>query len=101
MDFHPLILRAAVTGRYGRHVSSDALVATSRDGAQPRRPRQEETFRKLVDAGLGTLRASSYADLTVRGVAARAQVAPATAAACRRRWDSAFWWRSTRLKLGV
>ena len=50
-----------------------------RHGPDGRRPRQEETFRKLVGAGLETLRASSYADLTVRGVAARAQVAPATA----------------------
>lgn len=47
--------------------------------AAPRRPRQEETFRRLVGAALETLRESSYADLTVRAVAARAQVAPATA----------------------
>ena len=45
----------------------------------PRRPRQEETRRKLVSAALETLRGSSYADLTVRAVAARANVAPATA----------------------
>ena len=45
----------------------------------PRRPRQEETRRKLVAAALETLRGSSYADLTVRAVAARANVAPATA----------------------
>lgn len=44
-----------------------------------RRPRQEETVRRLVRAALDTLRESSYADLTVRAVAARAQVAPATA----------------------
>lgn len=44
-----------------------------------RRPRQGETVRKLVRAALEMLRESSYADLTVRGVAARAQVAPATA----------------------
>lgn len=44
-----------------------------------RRPRQEETFRKLVHAALGMLRGSSYTDLTVRAVAARAHVAPATA----------------------
>ena len=51
-----------------------------RDRAEAtRRPRQEETFRKLLSAALETLRGSSYADLTVRGVAARAQVAPATA----------------------
>jgi len=54
-------------------VSSNAVTES------PRRPRQEETFRKLVGAALETLRGSSYADLTVRAVAARANVAPATA----------------------
>ncbi len=64
---------------YGGHVSSDGVaVAPERTGAT-RRPRQEETVRKLVRAALDTLRESSYADLTVRAVAARAQVAPATA----------------------
>ena len=55
------------------------MATAARDGAEGRRPRQEETFRKLVGAALDTLRASSYADLTVRAVAARANVAPATA----------------------
>ena len=60
-------------------MSSDGVaVAPERAGAT-RRPRQEETVRKLVCAALETLRESSYADLTVRAVAARAQVAPATA----------------------
>jgi AcrR family transcriptional regulator len=60
-------------------VSNDGVtVAPERTGAT-RRPRQEETVRKLVRAALETLRESSYADLTVRAVAARAQVAPATA----------------------
>ncbi len=36
-------------------------------------------MRKLVSAACETLRESSYADLTVRAVAARARVAPATA----------------------
>ena len=36
-------------------------------------------MRRLVRAAGETLRESSYADLTVRGVAARARVAPATA----------------------
>jgi len=62
---------------YGGHVSSDVVATTARDSG--RRPRQEETFRKLVAAALETLRSSSYADLTVRAVAARANVAPATA----------------------
>jgi len=46
---------------------------------EARRSRQEETLRKLVRAALDTLRESSHAGLTVRAVAARAQVAPATA----------------------
>ncbi|MCB1265260.1 MAG: TetR family transcriptional regulator [Mycobacterium sp.] len=60
-------------------MSSDALATVVRDGADSRRPRQEETFRKLLDAALETLRASSHEGLTVRAVAARAKVAPATA----------------------
>ncbi|MBS9532500.1 TetR/AcrR family transcriptional regulator [Mycobacterium sp. M1] len=44
-----------------------------------RNRRQEETFRKVLTAGVEMLREKSYADLTVRAVAARAQVAPATA----------------------
>ena len=60
---------------YGGQVSRDAAATAT----QARRPRQEETFRRLVGAALEALRTSSYAGLTVRGVAARAQVAPATA----------------------
>ena len=73
-------MRDRGTGDYGGHVSNDAVATAPRDRADAtRRPRQEETFRKLVVAALQMLRESSYADLTVRGVAARAQVAPATA----------------------
>jgi AcrR family transcriptional regulator len=57
-------------------VSSDAVVALTET---PRNRRQEETFRKVLSAGVEMLRESSYADLTVRAVAARAKVAPATA----------------------
>jgi AcrR family transcriptional regulator len=63
-------------------VSSDAVVAitdASDPSEPPRNRRQEETFRKVLTAGREMLRESSYADLTVRAVAARAQVAPATA----------------------
>jgi AcrR family transcriptional regulator len=65
-------------------VSSDAVVATQPEaaaetGETPRNRRQEETFRKVLTAGVEMLRESSYADLTVRAVAARAKVAPATA----------------------
>ncbi|MBX7432048.1 TetR/AcrR family transcriptional regulator [Mycobacterium sp. Y57] len=61
-------------------MSSDAVAAITDAGRQsPRNRRQEETFRKVLAAGLEMLRESSYADLTVRAVAARANVAPATA----------------------
>ena len=65
-------------------MSSDALVtitsqAEHQSGQAPRNRRQEETFRKVLAAGIETLREKSYADLTVRAVAARAKVAPATA----------------------
>lgn len=65
-------------------MSSDAVVditgaAPTDPGDTPRNRRQEETFRKILGAGVETLRESSYADLTVRAVAARAKVAPATA----------------------
>ncbi len=65
-------------------MSSDALVTITsqtehQTGQAPRNRRQEETFRKVVGAGIETLREKSYADLTVRAVAARAKVAPATA----------------------
>jgi AcrR family transcriptional regulator len=65
-------------------VSSDAVVtvtgsAATDPGEPPRNRRQEETFRKVLTAGMEMLRESSYADLTVRAVAARAKVAPATA----------------------
>ena len=65
-------------------MSSDAVVAitnqtTTEPEETPRNRRQEETFRKVLTAGVDMLRESSYADLTVRAVAARAKVAPATA----------------------
>lgn len=41
--------------------------------------RQVETVGRLVDAALAEVRAAGYEALTVRSVAARAQVAPATA----------------------
>lgn len=61
-------------------MSSDAVAAVS-DPPVPaaRNRRQEGTFRKVLSAGVQMLRETSYADLTVRAVAARAHVAPATA----------------------
>lgn len=67
---------------YIGHVSSDTATASPRS-TQPVQPvrnrRQEETFRKVLTAGAEMLRESPHADLTVRAVAARAKVAPATA----------------------
>ncbi|KUI46560.1 TetR family transcriptional regulator [Mycobacterium sp. GA-1199] len=65
-------------------MSSEPVVAVTgpapvNTGETPRNRRQEETFRKVLTAGVEMLRESSYADLTVRAVAARAKVAPATA----------------------
>ena len=64
-------------------MSSDAVAALTSASQeaddQPRNRRQEETFQKILAAGREMLRESSYADLTVRAVAARAKVAPATA----------------------
>ncbi len=45
----------------------------------PRNKRQEETIHKIVTAGRELLGETTYADMTIRGVAARAKVAPATA----------------------
>lgn len=65
-------------------MSSDSVAAITSDARRhtddvPRNRRQEETFRKVLTAGMEMLRESSYADLTVRAVAKRANVAPATA----------------------
>lgn len=65
-------------------MSSDSVVAITPKAGSPggevqRNRRQEETFRKVLAAGVEVLRETSYADLTVRAVAARAKVAPATA----------------------
>ena len=55
------------------------VAITPESGEITRNRRQEETFRKVLAAGVEMQRESSYADLTVRAVAARAKVAPATA----------------------
>lgn len=61
-------------------MSSDSVVAIPSSPPDPQRNRrQEETFRKVLTAGMEMLRETSYADLTVRAVAKRANVAPATA----------------------
>jgi AcrR family transcriptional regulator len=75
--------RAGDIGYFGQ-VSSEPVVAITPGaggsaGEVQRNRRQEETFRKVLAAGIEVLREKSYADLTVRAVAARARVAPATA----------------------
>lgn len=61
-------------------MSSDSTVEVTHElGAPARNRRQEETFRKVLAAGREMLSETSYADLTVRAVAKRANVAPATA----------------------
>ncbi|OBH15119.1 TetR/AcrR family transcriptional regulator [Mycolicibacter terrae] len=60
-------------------MSSESVAAVTSMNGAPRNRRQEETFRKVLTAGVEMLREKSYADLTVRAVAARAKVAPATA----------------------
>lgn len=60
-------------------MSSEAVTSATDLGERRRNRRQEETVRKVLDAAVEMLRESSYSDLTMRAVAARAGVAPATA----------------------
>jgi AcrR family transcriptional regulator len=60
-------------------MSSETVAAVTDLGERRRNRRQEETIRKVLDAAVELLRESSYSDLTMRAVAARAGVAPATA----------------------
>jgi AcrR family transcriptional regulator len=60
-------------------MSSEAVTAVSDLGARRRNRRQEETITKILDAAVELLHQSSYSDLTMRAVAAKAGVAPATA----------------------
>jgi AcrR family transcriptional regulator len=64
---------------YLGHMSSEAVSAVTDLGERRRNRRQEETVRRILDAAVELLRESSYSDLTMRVVAARAGVAPATA----------------------
>jgi AcrR family transcriptional regulator len=60
-------------------MSSEAVTAVTELGERRRNRRQKETIGKVLDAAVELLRESSYSDLTMRAVAARAGVAPATA----------------------
>jgi AcrR family transcriptional regulator len=64
---------------YLGHMSSEAVRAVTDLGERRRNRRQEETIRKVLDAAVELLRETSYSELTMRMVAARAGVAPATA----------------------
>jgi AcrR family transcriptional regulator len=63
------------TGPVSREAASPTDAGTAR--RSDRRPAQ--TIRKVLDAGLEELRESSYATLTMRAVATRAGVSPASA----------------------
>ena len=60
-------------------MSSEAVSAVTDLGERRRNRRQEETIRKVLDAAVELLRETSYSDLTMRMVAPRAGVSPATA----------------------
>jgi AcrR family transcriptional regulator len=60
-------------------MSSEAVSSVTDLGERRRNRRQEETIRKVLDAAVELLRETSYSDLTMRMVAARAGVSPATA----------------------
>jgi AcrR family transcriptional regulator len=60
-------------------MSSEVVPAVTELGARRRNRRQEETIGKILDAAVELLHQSSYSDLTMRAVAAKAGVAPATA----------------------
>jgi AcrR family transcriptional regulator len=60
-------------------MSSEAVPAVTDLGERRRNRRQEETIRKILDAAVELLREAPYSELTMRAVAARAGVAPATA----------------------
>jgi AcrR family transcriptional regulator len=72
-------LCVATTVLYLGHMSSDVVTAVTDLGARRRNRRQDETIRKILDAAVELLRETSYSELTMRAVAAKAGVAPATA----------------------
>jgi len=69
------------SGSYTGLVSREAVSPSDGGPAAVRRSdrRPAQTIRKVLDAGLDELRESSYANLTMRAVATRAGVSPASA----------------------
>lgn len=57
----------------------DAKLTPGQSVRRGKNVRSEQSVRKLLDAAVAALAESTYADLTVRGVAARAAVSPTTA----------------------
>jgi AcrR family transcriptional regulator len=74
-----MVLCSRVAVLYLGQMSSEAVTAVTDLGERRRNRRQEETIRKVLDAAVELLRETAYSDLTMRMVAARAGVAPATA----------------------
>jgi TetR/AcrR family transcriptional regulator, cholesterol catabolism regulator len=68
---------AIYTGRVSKEAAPPVSAAAGASRRSDRRPGQ--TIRKVLDAGLAELRESSYANLTMRAVAGRAGVSPASA----------------------
>ena len=60
-------------------MSREAVSPTDAGTARRSDRRPAQTIRKVLDAGLDELRESSYATLTMRAVATRAGVSPASA----------------------
>ena len=93
---HPTPFNLLVKPSFGQALSDAHLISytglVSREAASPAGPvdavagagrrsdrRPGQTIRKVLDAGLEELRESSYANLTMRAVASRAGVSPASA----------------------
>ena len=58
---------------------SNRKVAQVAEEDNGRKPRQEGTYHRVLDAAVELLRETKYSELTVRAIAARAEVSPATA----------------------
>jgi AcrR family transcriptional regulator len=58
---------------------SSRKVAKAVEEGDGRKPRQEDTYHRVLDAAVAMLRETKYSDLTVRAIAGCAQVSPATA----------------------
>ncbi len=58
---------------------SNRKVAKVAEEDNGRKPRQEGTYHRVLDAAVELLRETKYSELTVRSIAARAEVSPATA----------------------